>query len=65
MRPMIDQVDFLLDIHSMHDPHGPVMISGPLAKGIDGFIHALARLVDFPTDRGGIIARVWFWIHCG
>ena len=35
MRPVIDQVDFLLDIHSMHDPHGPVMISGPLAKGIE------------------------------
>ena len=34
MRPIIDQVDFLLDIHSMHDPHGPVMISGPLDKGI-------------------------------
>ena len=35
MRPLIDQVDFLLDIHSMHDPHGPVMISGPLDKGIE------------------------------
>ncbi len=35
MRPVIDQIDFLLDIHSMHDPHGPVMISGPLDKGID------------------------------
>ncbi len=35
MRPVIDQIDFLLDIHSMHDPHGPVMISGPLDKGIE------------------------------
>ncbi|MBL8524244.1 MAG: succinylglutamate desuccinylase/aspartoacylase family protein [Betaproteobacteria bacterium] len=35
MRPMIDQIDYLLDIHSMHDPHGPVMISGPLDKGIE------------------------------
>ena len=43
MRPIIDQVDFLLDIHSMHDPHGPVMISGPLDKGI-----ALAKLVGVP-----------------
>ena len=43
MRPLIDQVDFLLDIHSMHDPHGPVMISGPLDKGI-----ALAKLVGVP-----------------
>jgi predicted deacylase len=43
MRPMIDQIDFLLDFHSMHDPHGPVMISGPLDKGI-----ALARRVGVP-----------------
>lgn len=43
MRPVIDQIDFLLDIHSMHDPHGPVMISGPLDKGI-----ALARQVGVP-----------------
>ncbi len=51
MRPMIDQVDFLLDIHSMHDPHGPVMISGPLDKGI-----ALSRQVGVPefivADKG-------------
>ena len=43
MRPLIDQIDFLLDIHSMHDPHGPVMISGPLAKGI-----ALSKQVGIP-----------------
>lgn len=43
MRPLIDSVDYLLDIHSMHDPHGPVMISGPLDKGI-----ALARRVGVP-----------------
>ena len=43
MRPLIDQVDFLLDIHSMHDPHGPVMISGPLDKGI-----ALSKRVGVP-----------------
>ena len=43
MRPMIDQIDYLLDIHSMHDPHGPVMISGPLDKGIE-----LSRQVGVP-----------------
>jgi predicted deacylase len=51
MRPMIDTVDMLFDIHSMHDPHGPVMISGPLDKGIQ-----LARDVGLPqhivSDRG-------------
>jgi len=34
LRPIIDEVDLLLDIHSMHSPHGPVMICGPLDKGI-------------------------------
>ncbi len=51
MRPVIDQADFLLDIHSMHDPHGPVMISGVLDKGIE-----LARRVGVPqhivADKG-------------
>ena len=51
MRPIINQIDFLLDIHSMHDPHGPVMISGPLDKGI-----ALSRQVGVPefivADKG-------------
>lgn len=43
MRPVIDLIDFMLDIHSMHDPHGPVMISGPLEKGI-----ALSTRVGVP-----------------
>ena len=51
MRPIIDDIDMLFDIHSMHDPHGPVMISGPLDKGI-----ALAKQVGMPrhivTDHG-------------
>jgi predicted deacylase len=51
MRPVVDDVDFLLDIHSMHDPHGPVMLSGALDRGI-----ALARDVGVPeyvvSDRG-------------
>ncbi len=51
MRPFIDTVDMLFDIHSMHDPHGPVMISGPLDKGI-----ALSQQVGLPehivSDHG-------------
>lgn len=51
MRPIIDDVDYLLDIHSMHDPHGPVMICGSLGKGI-----AFSRQVGVPefivSDRG-------------
>jgi hypothetical protein len=51
MRPAIDQIDLLLDIHSMYEPHGPVMLSGPLDKGI-----GLAKRIGFPehivADRG-------------
>jgi hypothetical protein len=34
LRPLIDQVDFLLDLHSMHEEAPPLLLSGPLAKGI-------------------------------
>jgi Succinylglutamate desuccinylase / Aspartoacylase family len=51
MRPVIDDVDFLFDIHSMHDAHAPVMICGALDKGI-----AFSRAVGAPefivSDRG-------------
>lgn len=33
MRPLIDQVDLLLDIHSMQTPSPALMLAGPLAKG--------------------------------
>ena len=34
LRPVVDTVDFLLDIHSMHEAAPPLMLSGPLDKGI-------------------------------
>jgi predicted deacylase len=51
MRPAIDTVDLLLDIHSMHDPHQPLMLSGALDKGIQ-----LSRAIGMPefivSDQG-------------
>lgn len=35
MRPIIDTVDLLLDIHSMQNPCPPLMLCGPLKKGQD------------------------------
>jgi predicted deacylase len=35
MRPVIDTVDLLLDLHSMHEKSAPLIVSGPLDKGID------------------------------
>ncbi len=43
MRPVIDQVDFLLDLHSMHERSAPLSVCGPLEKGI-----ALARALGNP-----------------
>jgi len=43
MRPFLDTVDFLFDIHSMHEPSAPLMMCGPLDKGI-----RLAAELGFP-----------------
>ncbi|MFM0717763.1 M14 family metallopeptidase [Paraburkholderia strydomiana] len=34
MRPVVDTVDALLDLHSMHEKSAPLIVSGPLDKGI-------------------------------
>ena len=51
VRPYLDGVDFLLDIHSMQHKTPPLMMAGPLPKG-----RALARDVGLPelvvTDTG-------------
>ena len=44
MRPVVDMVDFLLDLHSMHERSAPLSICGPLEKGI-----ALARKLGTPS----------------
>ncbi|KQR77092.1 succinylglutamate desuccinylase [Burkholderia sp. Leaf177] len=33
MRPLIDTVDLLLDLHSMHEASSPLIVAGPLEKG--------------------------------
>src|SRR3546814_18017553 len=51
LRPYIDTVDLLLDIHSMQRQQPPMMMAGPLAKG-----PALDKAVALPaigvTDSG-------------
>jgi predicted deacylase len=51
LRPFVETADYLLDIHSMLEPSPPVMICGPLDKGI-----RLAFAIGIPehivTDRG-------------
>lgn len=56
MRPLIREVDFLYDIHSMLVPSDPVMICGSLEKG-----RRLARRIETPeylvSDRGHGLGR--------
>lgn len=44
LRPIFDQVDYLLDLHSMHESCDPLVICGPLDKGI-----AFARHIGIPA----------------
>jgi len=45
MRPVVDTVDLLLDLHSMHEKSRPLIVSGPLDKGI-----ALSQAIGAPAD---------------
>jgi predicted deacylase len=45
VRPFVEGADLLLDLHSMHDDGVPLMLAGPLDKGV-----ALARRVGTPVD---------------
>jgi predicted deacylase len=56
LRPIIDQVDYLLDIHSMQHPTVPLLMCGPLQKGRE-----LARTLGYPahvvSDAGHAAGR--------
>ena len=56
IRPLVDQADFLLDIHSMQHATAPLMMAGPLPKG-----RTLARGVGIPetvvSDAGHAAGR--------
>ncbi|MDR3410564.1 MAG: M14 family metallopeptidase [Formivibrio sp.] len=45
LRQLIDSVDYLLDLHSMHESCAPLLLSGPCDKGID-----FARQLGFPAN---------------
>ena len=56
LRPLVEQADFLLDIHSMSHASEALLLAGPLEKG-----RALAREVGFPAlvvcDEGHAAGR--------
>lgn len=45
LRPFVDEADFLLDLHSMHEPGRPIMVCGMIDKHLE-----LARKVGLPAD---------------
>ena len=45
LQPFVDAADYLLDIHSMHEPCRPIMVCGTVEKHV-----ALARKVGLPAD---------------
>ena len=51
LRPVIDSVDLLLDIHSMHEEAAPVMMSGAQTKGLE-FAAALGVPEVVVADSG-------------
>jgi predicted deacylase len=51
LRPFVDAADYLLDIHSMLEPSPPVMICGPLDKGI-AFAFAVGVPEHVVSDTG-------------
>ncbi len=45
LRPFVDAADFLLDLHSMHEPCRPIMVCGTSEKSA-----AFARRIGVPAD---------------
>lgn len=51
LRTLIDSVDYLLDLHSMHESCAPLLLAGPLDKGIR-FAEQLGYPANIVTDNG-------------
>ena len=51
VRPFVERADFLLDLHSMHDDCVPLMLCGPLERGVE-LAQKLGAPVDIVRDRG-------------
>lgn len=49
LRPFVDSADWLLDLHSMHEPCRPIMVCGVWEKGGQKSV-ALSRRIGVPAD---------------
>jgi hypothetical protein len=51
LAPFVDRADFLLDLHSMHEPCRPIMVCGRIEKGVE-FARAIGVPGDLLVDTG-------------
>ncbi len=51
LRPLIDDVDLLLDLHSMQSGHRPILLSGPADKG-RAFARRVGGNITIVSDMG-------------
>lgn len=51
LRPFVDRADWLLDLHSMHEPGPPLLLSGPHQRAID-FARTLNGVRHIVRDEG-------------
>jgi len=51
LRPFVDRATHLLDLHSMHEPCAPLLVTGTLARNI-GFAQALRTSAQVIVDSG-------------
>ena len=51
LRPFVERADLLLDLHSMHDDCVPLMLAGPLEKGV-AFAKQVGTPIDIIRDKG-------------
>jgi len=51
IKPFVESADFLLDLHSMHDDCVPLMLCGPLERGVT-LAQKLGAPADIVRDRG-------------
>ena len=49
LRPFVDSADYLLDLHSMHEPCRPIMVCGVMGKGGEKSI-AFTKKLGMPGD---------------
>jgi predicted deacylase len=56
LRPFVDQADFLLDIHSMHEAAPPILVCGTLEKGVQ-FGRQLRAPQHLLIDQGHALGK--------